>query len=183
MNKEKQLCECKEPYRVEGAGDTCFNANCGLPIAPKSHEVTDEQLDAALKTVEKEVGHAVRRLRSEDLKAVENGGIPSSGAWEEEFDKRLGEYVFPAKENGTGSCLREVPFISNEIKSFIHKTLATEREEVIKRAIEGLPEKDDGINPHTKMPNYLEYNKGTTDGWNDCLKAVRAGLEKLRGGK
>jgi len=31
---------------------------------------------------------------------------------------------------------------------------------------------ENGINRDTKMPHYLEYNKGNTAGWNECREVI-----------
>jgi len=95
--------------------------------------------------------------------AVENGRIPSSDEkWVEEAASLC------SHKTCTEVC-------DNII--LIRSLLAAEREELIKRAIEGLPKEVEIVELKSSKDSagYL-----LDSGFNHALKAVRAGLEKLR---
>jgi len=207
MNKEKQCCECATPVLLL-IGNPPVNdfkkypvcKTCGLPIASNYVvSITTEERKEQRKIQD---GAIIITSDPIQIEAVENGGIPSSGEkWVEEAaslcshktctevcdniilirsllaaereevkNKVLTEVMvaFGKYWPISGADLDDLPKLAKEMSEGLK---AVGREEVIKGAIEGLPGKF-----YTSYPYDAEEEKG----WNSCLEAVRAGLEKLR---
>lgn len=66
------------------------------------------------------------------------------------------------------------------VYSFADTLIARTRQETLDAVKVGMPDKDDGIHPKTKMPQYKPFNKGTAVGWNGYRTAMLKHLKLLR---
>lgn len=86
----------------------------------------------------------------------------------------VSEMLDAEEKYGGSSCNHDALIKQAEQKGY---------ERGVRGAIEVVPEKDDGINEHTGMPNYKDFNKGVVAGWNDCRMVVENELKALLNNK
>lgn len=67
----------------------------------------------------------------------------------------------------------------NNVRDFLETYAIEVWNAAIDAALGALPGEDDGLNPGTKLPDYLEKNKGITIGWNDYRESAHTNLQAL----
>lgn len=94
--------------------------------------------------------------------------------------------IHPHGEEGIDEMVRDfcsvVPKSKSEVRQRIKNLLSQQKSSLLREMrekVESLIGFDDGINPDTKMPHYLEFNKGTTTGWNECRQEALDAMKKM----
>lgn len=87
--------------------------------------------------------------------------------YEEKFDEKI-KHFFSEKDPIHGEE-------NKKDKLYVQSLFRQFAADLVREAFEATKvEKDNGINPHTGMPDYLEFNKGFTKGANAALSEVEA---------